>query len=130
MSQILSLPLSHLTIVTVNNQDWIESIKFVVQQDSLPIELCPQLDLRGMWFEMEIRRAIPNREVVLTASRDNGRLLIGAYPNYGFLLLLVPVDAMMIINPGAYVGDIVAHDGEFTRTIFEIDLTVDQGTTR
>lgn len=129
MSNILSLPLADLTIVTVSNEDWIESMKYVVMSEEDP-ENPPQLDLRGIWFEMEVRRRTDDHEVILSASRADGRLLIGAYPNYGYVLLKVPVDVMKITPAGQYVGDIVAHDGTFSRTVAQIALTIERGITR
>jgi hypothetical protein len=57
-TNILALPLVQLEVETGNNEDWIDSILFLVAPDDPdnPPPTAPQLDLRGIDFEMEIRR--------------------------------------------------------------------------
>jgi len=71
MSNILAMPLVELQVTTSNNEDWIDSILYLVQTgDPSP----PQLDIRGIIFDMEIRRSALEHEVLLSASTDNTRL--------------------------------------------------------
>lgn len=131
MTNILSIPLTRMTVLTGNNEDWYESIKYVVGADSEPnVDLLPQLDLRGVEFEMEVRHKSTDHEVVLAANGGNRRLGIGPFPNYGFLLIQVPIDAMKPQLPGSYVADVVATDGSYTRKVIEMDLTIVEGITR
>jgi hypothetical protein len=90
-----------------------------------------QLDLRGVDFDMHIRRRPPDNEVVLSASTTtNGGLSIGAPPNFGHLLFFIREPVMRNVWPGQYVGDVRASDGDFQRICLTIDLTVIEGVTR
>lgn len=129
-TNILALPLAFVTIETSNNQDWIESFKYVVDDGSADVESMPQLDLRGIAFELEVRRTRDDHEVLIHATSENLKLTIGAFPNYGFLLLEVPVDEMIVRTPGNYVADIVAKDGDFVRRVMDITLIIDDGVTK
>jgi hypothetical protein len=125
-TNILALPLVHLTVDTGNNEDWLDSLKYVVSDtdDS-------QLDLRGIVFAMEVRRTADDTEVVLRASTDDGKLHIGIPPDYGFLIIEVPVEEMQYKRPGSYVADIVGREGDnYTRVCITIDLTIVEGVTR
>lgn len=130
MSNILSIPLTRMTVQTGTNEDWVESIKYVVGAASSNVDLLPQLDLRGIEFEMEVRHKATDHEVVLTANGANRRLGIGPFPNYGFLLLQVSVDDMKQQIAGDYVADVVASDGTYTRKVIEMGLTFVEGITR
>ena len=130
MSNILALPHALVTVETGNNEDWIESFKFIVDDGTGAIESMPQLDLRGIDFEMEVRRKPEDREVLMSASTDDLRLSIGAFPNYGFLLLNMPLSEMRTRTEGAYIADVVASDGEFVRKCMTITLNILQGVTR
>jgi hypothetical protein len=131
-TNILSLPLVGMTIITGNNEDFIESIKFIVGSldPAATIGTLPQLDLRGIQFEMEVRRRPGDHEVILNASTVNRWMGIGPTPNYGYLLLQVPITEMQTKLPGAYVADIVASDDDWSRKVFQIDLTIVEGITR
>ena len=52
-TNILALPLAHITIEVANNEDWIDSLVFMVIQSGPPLE---QLDLSGIAFTMHPRR--------------------------------------------------------------------------
>lgn len=130
MSTILALPLAFVTIETSNNQDWIESFKYLVDDGTDNLDGMPQLDLRGIQFEMEVRRSTDDNEVLIHATTENHQLTIGAFPNYGFLLFDVPVGEMLNILPDQYVADVVAKDGSFVRKIMDITLTIDDGVTK
>jgi hypothetical protein len=130
VSNILTLPLATVTIVTSNNEDWIESFKYVVDDGSSSTDLMPQLDLRGIKFEMEIRRASTDNEVLIHASTENRWLSIGAYPNYGYLLFFIPVEEMVKRSAGTYVADCVAKADGFARKIMDITLTITDGVTK
>jgi hypothetical protein len=125
MSNLLAMPLVHLGIVTGTNEDWIDSIKFVVDEPEFP-----QLDLRGISFGMEVRREASDHEVVLAASTENDTLRIGQPPDYGFLLINVPLVDMQGQIAGTYVADIIGRDELHTRVIIQIDLTIIAGVTK
>jgi hypothetical protein len=127
MSNLLAMPQVRLDIETGNNEDWIDSIKFMVDTGE---PVLPQLDIRNITFEMEIRRAVADHEVVLTASTENNTLRIGAPPDVGFLLFYIPLAQMRNQRAGTYVGDITGRDGIFTRTIAQINLTIIEGVTK
>jgi hypothetical protein len=130
VSNILALPLAFVSIETANNQDWIESFKYVVDDGSGIVDGMPQLDLRGIAFEMELRRSRDDHEVLIHATTDNHQLAIGAFPNYGFLLLDVSVDEMKMITAGNYIADIVARNGEYQRKAMELTVVITEGVTR
>ena len=128
MSNLLAMPLVQLAITTGNNEDWIDSICYLV--DGTDPATDPQLDLTGINFLMEIRRQPNDHEVVIRASTTDGTLAIGEAPNYGFLLIQVDHETMRQQNAGAFVGDIVGTDDVSTRRVAGIDLTIQEGITR
>jgi hypothetical protein len=127
MSNLLAMPLVGLTVETGNNEDWIDSIKFVVDTGDVDP---PQLDLREIEFEMEIRRAANDPEVIVAASTENGTLIVGDPPNFGFLTISIPLADMQNIVARDYVGDIIGIDDVNTRRIASIDLTIVEGVTK
>jgi hypothetical protein len=129
-TNILALRTAIMEIETGNNEDWIDIIKYLVDDDSGDINQMPQLDLRGIDFEMEIRRRAENHEVVIRASTAEGTMAIGAAPNYGYLIIYVPLSTMQSQDAQSYVGDIRASDGNFSRVCAQFDLSVVQGITR
>jgi hypothetical protein len=130
-TNVLALPLVSIDIGTGSNEDWIDSLKFVVNDSSStdPNSL-PQLDLRGIAFEMEIRRSTSDHEVILAASTKNGQMIIGNPPDFGFLIINVPQTTMATKQPGSYVGDIVGSDDTNSRVCAKLTLTIDEGVTR
>jgi hypothetical protein len=130
MSNVLALPLVQVSIVTGNNEDWVESFKFVVDDGSNSVDTMPQLDIRNMQFEMEVRRLAADNQVLLCASTEDLKLSYGVVPNYGFLLLNIPLSEMQQHSAGDYVADMVAKDEVFTRKCMSISLTIVQGVTR
>jgi hypothetical protein len=128
MTNILALPLTQLEILTGNNEDWLESICYVIDDGSTdPTE---QVDLTGITFEMEIRRQAPYHEVVLSGSTDDQSLSVGLSPNYGFLLININYERMKVQEPTQYIGDIVAIADGFRRVTIQFDLTIFEGITR
>ena len=128
-TNILALPLAEMKVQTANNEDWIDSIVFLV--GSSDIATAPQLDLRGIRFEFEIRRAPPESEVVLHGSTDDGRLTIGTPPDYGFLIFNIMAAEMKTrFVYENYVGDILATDGTYSRRCISFTLDLVQGITR
>jgi hypothetical protein len=127
MSNLLAIPLVGITVETGNNEDWVDSLLFLVDSTD-PTQ--PQLDLRGIEFEMEIRRHPEDNEVVIHATTHDGTLIIGDPPNFGYLIISVPIAQMEPMLPGAYVGDIRGTDPDNTRVVVEIALTIFQGVTR
>lgn len=128
-TNILAMPLVQLVVDTGTNEDWVDSIKFLVDT-GVPEADMPQLDLRGIVFEMEVRRAAPDHEVILDATTEDGSLVIGDPPDFGYLLINIPNDDMKAIQPGNYVADIVGHDPEFQRVVVQIALDIVEGITR
>jgi len=128
MSNVLAIPLITMVVRTGNNEDWIDPILFLVNDGLDPPQA--QLDLRGIDFEMEVRRAPPEHEVVISASTENGMLKIGEVPDYGYLIIQIPVGEMKVNSPGPYVADIIASDPINRRVIVKIDLTLVDGVTK
>jgi len=125
-TNLLAMPFIGLQVETCNNEDWVDSIVYYVNTGAVPP---PELDIRGIIFEMEIRRAAGEHEVILSASTANGTLLIGAPPDFGYFLFNIPVVQMKNLIPGVYVGDITGRDGVNTRTVISVQLTVLEGLT-
>jgi hypothetical protein len=129
-TNILALPLITMSVETGNNEDWIDSLKFVVEEEGGTIDTYPQLDLRGIHFEMEIRRSATDHEVVLDASVDDGTLSIGVPPDFGFLIINLPVEQMKTQDAGNYVGDVIARAEGFYRVCIRVNLTIIEGVTK
>lgn len=127
MTNVLALPLAHLVIEASNNEDWIDSLVFMVSDSGPPLE---QLDLRGIAFEMHLRRRPEIHEIVLDASTANHTMFIGSPPDIGYLIFYVPRETMQGLWAGVYVGDIVARDGDFERVTLTVQMTVLEGITR
>ena len=128
MSNLLALPLVQIVGQVSNNEDWIDTLVYLVGDGTDPN--APQCDLRGINFQMEIRRTAGDHEVVLQASTTDGSLSVGAPPNIGFLIIHVPLDSMKYVTAAEYVGDIVGNDGSYQRKLVDItQLTVNQGVT-
>jgi hypothetical protein len=127
MTNVLALPLANVTIEVANNEDWIDSLVFVVSDSGPPPE---QLNLSGIAFTMHIRRQPQINEIVLAASTLDRRLFIGSPPDVGHLIFYVPQATMLTLWPGRYVGDIVASDADFQRVVLTVDLTILEGITR
>jgi hypothetical protein len=126
-TNVLALPLAHLMIEVSNNEDWIDSLVFMVSDSGPPLD---QLDLRGISFVMHIRRRPEIHEIVLEASTLTRTLFIGSPPDVGYLIFYVPRETMQVLWPGQYVGDIVARDADFERVVLTLDLTILEGITR
>lgn len=125
MTNILAIPKANAVILAGTNEDWIDCIKYLVGDIN-----GPQLDLRGIAFELELRRAPPEHEIILHASTADRSMWTGASPNVGYLMFYVQEEVMEKIEPGTYVGDVRADDGEFQRIILTIDFTLIEGVTR
>ena len=129
-SNLLALPLLALTIETGNSEDWIELIKYVVETPDVEPGDLPQVDLRSIEFEMEIRRNSQGHEVILSASTADGSIAIGEPPDFGYLIINVGFDDMRVMQAGKYIGDIRGKDDRYTRICIQIDLTIFDGITR
>jgi hypothetical protein len=125
LTNVLAIPFVTMAIEVANNEDWLDSLVYLVGSIN-----GPQLDLRGIYFGMEIRHNTPDHEVVFHGSTDDGVLSIGQPPDYGYLIFNVPVTKMEFSSPGLYVGDVVATDQQFTRRVIDFQLTLVQGVTR
>jgi hypothetical protein len=130
MSNLLALPLVRMTVATGNNEDWIDAIKYIVPSAIVDDPNPPQVDLRGIDFEMEIRRSAEDHEVVLSANSQDGSLAIGSSPDVGYLIIYITADIMKMQIAGDYVGDIVGRDELYARKIIELTLTIVQGITK
>jgi hypothetical protein len=129
-TNLLAMPLVELVVDTGTNEDWVDSIKYLVGDGGSP-ETFVQLDIRGISFEMEVRRAPPNHEVIISASSANGMLVTGTAPDYGYLLINIPNSEMKNQTPSTgYVADIVGTDAEHRRRVVTISLTISEGITR
>jgi hypothetical protein len=129
-TNVLALPLIAAAISTGNNEDWVDSFKFVVDDGTgLAVDAMPQLDLRGIIFEMEVRRAVGDSEVVLAASTVSGSLFVGQPPDFGFLVINVLLAEMQNMLAGTYVADIIGRDNFNQRVAIQIDLTIFEGIT-
>jgi hypothetical protein len=128
-TNVHALPLAHLIMEVSNNEDWIDSLVFLVSDSGPPLD---QLDLRGIAFEMHLRRRPEVHEIVLAASTADRTLFIGSPPNVGYLLFFIPQETMRTLWAGKYVGDIVAKDASFQggRVVLTIELTILEGITR
>jgi hypothetical protein len=126
-TNLLALPFLHIEIQTANNEDWIDSIVYLVNSTD---PSAPQLDIRGIDFNMEVRRAPPNHEVVIRGSMQNGMLSVGDPPNFGYLLIRVPHESVKTLVEANYVADIVGYDGQVTRRIIELAIEMVEGITR
>lgn len=130
-TNILALPLVVANIITGNNEDWVDTFEFTVDNGSGAPGTFPQLDIRGIDFWMIVRRQAGDHEVIIEASTMDGSMAVGAPPNYGFLILYVPLDGVMEYKEaGSYVGDILAIDGNFSVTTIQFDLTIYEGITK
>ena len=127
MPNVLGLPLATVTIETSNNQDWIESFLFLVDNGSGNTDTMDQYDLRGIRFEMEMRRAVGDHEVLIHATTENRWLAIGAFPNYGFLLFQIPVEEISKRVAGTYVADLVASEHGYVRKVMDLTVTITEG---
>lgn len=127
-TNVLGIPLVAMSVTTGNNEDWIESISYLIgPEGATPTE---QMDLRGIDFELEIRRRADDHEVIMNASTINHRMAVGAFPNYGYLLLYVPVGDMKTKSAGNYVADVVATADGYTRKIIDMTLSIVEGVTK
>jgi hypothetical protein len=130
-TNLLAMPLVVMSVSTGTNEDWIDSILFLVDDGGDVQESFPQLDLTGIEFNMEVRRRAPDNEVVLRGSTKDGSLSIGDPPNYGYLVINIDHEKMKMLSPGAYVADIVGTEApELVRRCVTIDLDVVLGITR
>ena len=128
MSNLLAMPLVSMTVVTATNEDWVDSIMYLVDDGSGNPTL--PLDLTGIMFTMEVRRQPPDNEVVIRASTLDGTLAIGAPPNVNYLLINIDHDIMKQLNAGSYTGDIVGQDDISVRRCIVLDLEIALGITR
>jgi hypothetical protein len=127
MSNILAMPLVRLIVEASNNEDWVDCLEFLVDTGD---PILPQLDLRGIDFDMEIRRSATDSEVIVAASTANNTIQVGTPPDFGFLIINIPIADMQNITAGEYVGDIVGHDAFYRRVIATITLTIIEGVTK
>jgi hypothetical protein len=129
-TNILALPLAAMVITTGTNEDWVDSMLFLIPDGSGIVANYPQLDLRGISFQMMVRHQADDQEVQIEASTEDGTLKVGDYPDYGYLIIYIPDEVMKGQAPGTYVGDIVASDDTFARRCVTFDLTIIEGITR
>jgi hypothetical protein len=126
-TNVLALPLATMAIETGTYEDWIDTIVWLVNSTD-PIA-GTQLDLRGIDFQMQVRTAPAEHEVVIAASTDDSSLAFATPPDYGYLIINIPAATMALKQPGIYVGDIVASDSVNTRVCVNFTLTIVQGVT-
>src|ERR1700744_5037582 len=97
MTNVLALPLVQVTALTGNNEDWIDSLLYVAPAEGQDPALAPQVDLRGIEFDMVVRVNPGDAEVILAASTVDGTLSIGTPPNYGYLFINISRETMKLI---------------------------------
>jgi hypothetical protein len=129
-SNLLAMPAVEIAVITGNNEDWIDSVLFLVDDGSGNTAGMPQLDLTGIKFDMELRATVEDHEVVIRASTADGTLRVGDPPNFGYLLIGIEHETMKMVAAGTYVGDIVGTDAMSVRRVVAIDLQVVEGITR
>lgn len=131
-TNLFAMPLVTMTVQTGANEDWVSAIRYTVDASTMdppPLE-DPQLDLRGIRFEMEVRPTVPSHDVVITASTDDGSLTIGFEPDYGFFLFRVPWAVMQKQFPGHYAGEVRGTDAFGTRRVIVVELEIVEGVVR
>jgi hypothetical protein len=126
-TNVLALPLATMSIEAGTYEDWIDTIVWLINSTD-PVN-GPQLDLRGINFEMQIRISPLEHEVILEASTGDGSLAFATPPDYGYLIINIPASTMALKQPGTYVGDIVAYDDTNTRVCVQFTLSIVQGVT-
>ena len=67
-TNLLAMPQVDLSVTTGSNEDWVDSILFLVDDGGGDEADFPQLDLHGIEFLMEVRRRTADNEVVFRAS--------------------------------------------------------------
>ena len=67
-TNLLAMPQLVLTVTTGTNEDWIDSILYLVDMGGDDQSTFPQLDIHGIEFLMEVRRRTSDNEVVFRAS--------------------------------------------------------------
>jgi hypothetical protein len=124
-TNVLALPLAQASISTGTNEDWIDAFEYQTG-DTTPLPL----DLRGINFQLMVRRNPDDHEVIVWAQTADGTIQVGATPDYNYLIINVPVSVMQTRIPGTYVGDMIANDLLWTRTVMSIDLEIVDGITK
>ena len=123
-SNVNAIPLAHLVMEAYTNEDWVDTLVYMVTEPFV------QMDLRGIIFEIMLRRRPADNEVILGGSSLTGTLTVGVAPNYGHLIFYFSRRLIGRLWPGQYVGDVIARDLRFERAILTVDLTVIHGITR
>lgn len=127
-TNLLAMPLATMDVETGTYEDWVESMVWLV--NGTDPSSTPQLDLRGIYFEMEVRRTSADHEVLILATTADGTLQFAPPPDYGWLIIAIAASSMSKIFPGNYVADIVGYDTVNTRVVAQFALTLVQGDTR
>jgi hypothetical protein len=121
-TNILFMPPVGIIMNTSTNGDWLDGLEYMSSAD---VNATP-IDLTGIKFEMDMRAAPPLATVVLRATTDNG--LIRVYANTW--QFMIPASTMILVPPGDYVFDMLAHGDGFTRNIVYATVAVLLGITR
>jgi hypothetical protein len=137
VTNLLAMPLLTISVITGTNEDWVDSIKYVVgDPDAIDP---PQLDLRGIRFAMEVRHAVEAHEVILSVATDDvdpetlaltNELAIGDSPDFGYLLINIPMKKLKDQIPTNYVADIVGFDAVGQRRVIDMTIEIVKGVTR
>ena len=101
---MLAIPLASVVMSASTNEDWVDSLVYVVTTEEPPPY--PQMDLRGITFNIQLRRRPADNEVILGGSSLTGSLTVGAAPNVGHLIWYFSRDIMRTLWPGQYLGDV------------------------
>jgi hypothetical protein len=126
-TNVLALPLAEADIASSNNEDWIDAFEYLAGEN---VNTADRLDLRGISFELMVRRAADNHEVVAWASTADGTIQLGTTPDSNVLIINVPFEQMRTRAPGVYVADMIARDAVYQRRVMIINLEIVEGITR
>ena len=121
-TNILMLPLVKCTAQVGTNEDWLDGFAFFVDDEETE-----EIDLSGIYFEMEMRAVPPDPSVAVRASSTEGTLNVAGHT----LSINVPAATMAHVPPGDYVFDIIAKAEGRQRIIVQgTAMVVFQGITR
>ena len=127
-TNVLAIPQAQASIATGTNEDWLDTFEYLCSGTA--DDPGPPLDLRGISFELMVRRNPDDAEVIVWASSADNTIQIGASPDWNFLIINVPLATMRTRTPGIYNADMVARDAVYQRVIMTIDLEIVDGITK
>lgn len=131
-TNILNLPLIDATIVTGNNEDWLDAFAYL-DGAGAPISL------DGISFTSVVRHLTEDPAAVIVAStlagpvlgglKQNGRLAVGGTGG-NVVAFNVPASTMRRLPPRDYVFDMTGTADGITRRLATGKVTITEGVTR